>query len=371
MATKKRRSDRSETDAIQNQPGVVAVAADGRSEGDGSSSEPIPSRPGVRPAKQATEDGFRFELPPLDPDLYINRELSWLEFNRRVLERGRDTATPLLERVKFASIFCSNLDEFFMIRVAGLERKLSLGVSDPGFDGRTPAAVFALVKRTVQDLIDLHARFVNDDLLPALMSAGIEILPHADLTEEDQDALSTVFEREIFAVLTPQAIDRGRPFPHVSGRSLNLIVVLRSPAAGFRFARVKIPATLPRFVRVPLVAATSDERSGDDHARFTWLEQLVGAHLPRLFPGNDIVAAYPFHVTRDADIELDDEDDDDDALDLLTTMSASLTQRQFGPVVRLMVDDTVPAEVREWLVDHLGTSERDLYVVDAPSAWKT
>jgi polyphosphate kinase len=201
-----------------------------------------------------------------------------------------------------------------------------------------------------------------------LAAAGIHIMPHDELPPADREALSTVFEQEIFPVLTPQAIDRGRPFPHVSGRSLNLIVVLRSQSAGFRFARVKIPATLPRFVRIP-------ERGGEGErpplplspsVTFTWLEQLVAAHLPRLFPGNEIVAAYPFHVTRDADIELDDEDDDESALDLLSTMSASLTQRQFGPVVRLMVNGTVPTEVRDWLVEHLGTSERDLYVVTAP-----
>ena len=256
-----------------------------------------------------------------------------------------------------------------MIRVAGLKRKLSLGISDPGFDGRTPSAVFALVKRTVQELLDHHAALVDDDLLPALADAGIHILPHDELPPADREALSTVFEQEIFPVLTPQAIDRGRPFPHVSGRSLNLIVVLRSQSAGFRFARVKIPATLPRFVRVPERGGAGERGLGGAPAtsvRFTWLEQLVSAHLPRLFPGNEIVAAYPFHVTRDADIELDDEDDDESALDLLSTMSASLTQRQFGPVVRLMVNGTVPAEVRDWLVEHLGTSERDLYVVASP-----
>ncbi len=364
MATKKRRSERSDADFTAPRGALDATAPrDAASGGDGR--ESAESDSGRRSTKKARE-GSRFELPPLDPDLYINRELSWLEFNRRVLERARDAGMPLLERVKFASIFCSNLDEFFMIRVAGLERKLGLGIGDPGHDGRTPAAVFALVKRTVQELIDRHAAVVNDDLVPALAAAGVEIVAHDDLAEADQTAMSIVFEREIFPVLTPQAIDRGRPFPHVSGRSLNLIVVLRSPAAGFRFARVKIPATLPRFVRVPVAGAAADATPNDEHVRYTWLEQLVGAHLPRLFPGNDIVAAYPFHVTRDADIELDDEEDDEDALDLLTTMSASLTQRQFGPVVRLMVNGAVPAEVREWLVEHLGTSERDLYVVDAP-----
>ncbi len=367
MATKKRRPDRAELDLISPEPVVDGIdGLDGSANGQLADSDARPDGAKPRGSGRSTKASARaaavFVLPPLDPDLYINRELSWLEFNRRVLERAWDTGSPLLERVKFASIFCSNLDEFFMIRVAGLERKLGLGIGDPGFDGRTPAAVFALVKRTVQELLEHHAALVNDDLLPSLAAEGIDILAHDDLTEDDRRALSVVFEEEIFPVLTPQAIDRGRPFPHVSGRSLNLIVVLRSPAAGFRFARVKIPATLPRFVRVPTGGGDVTSPS----LRFTWLEQLVSAHLPRLFPGNEIVAAYPFHVTRDADIELDDEDDDESALDLLTTMSASLTQRQFGPVVRLMVNGAVPAEVREWLVEHLGTLERDLYVVSAP-----
>ncbi len=366
MATKKRRVDRTELDGKGAVAEIDGAAADANGRVD---AKIVVVRPERRAAKPKEQTQAAFVLPPLDPDLYINRELSWLEFNRRVLDRARDSDTPLLERAKFASIFCSNLDEFFMIRVAGLERKLNLGISDPGFDGRTPSAVFALVKRTVQELLDHHAALVDDDLLPALAGAGIHILPHDELSPADREALSTVFEQEIFPVLTPQAIDRGRPFPHVSGRSLNLIVVLRSQSAGFRFARVKIPATLPRFVRVPERGGAGERGLGGAPAtsvRFTWLEQLVSAHLPRLFPGNEIVAAYPFHVTRDADIELDDEDDDESALDLLSTMSASLTQRQFGPVVRLMVNGTVPAEVRDWLVEHLGTSERDLYVVASP-----
>ena len=175
MATKKRRLDRTELDGQG-----VAVEIDGAADGANghAESEIVPSRPERRGAKSRDREHAPFTLPPLDPDLYINRELSWLEFNRRVLDRARDPETPLLERAKFASIFCSNLDEFFMIRVAGLERKLSLGNTDPGFDGRTPSAVFTLVKRTVQEMLDHHASLVDNDLLPALAGAGIHILPH-------------------------------------------------------------------------------------------------------------------------------------------------------------------------------------------------
>jgi polyphosphate kinase len=301
------------------------------------------------------------DLPPLDPDLYLNRELSWLDFNRRVLEEAEEPA-PLLERVKFAAIFSSNMDEWFMIRVAGLKRKLAAGISDPGLDGRTPAAQYGLVRRTAQELMDRHAALVHKVLLPALTKEGIAIVPFESLTAGERASLAAVFEREIFPVLTPQAVDRGRPFPHVSSRSLNLIVVLRSRTVGSRFARVKIPATLPRFVAVP----GDDPRALVDGLRFTWLEEVVAAHLPRLFSGNDILAWYPFHITRDADIEL--VDDEDDAHDLLSAMSETLGQRTFGPVVRLMIDQSIPDEVRDWLVDQLHATERELYIVDGRMA---
>ncbi len=318
--------------------------------------------------------------PPLDPGLYINRELSWLAFNRRVLEEAADRATPLLERAKFAAIFAANLNEFFMIRVAGVKRKLAAGVTDPGPDGRTPAAQLAAIRRDTQALLDEHAALLGNDLLPALAARGVAVVPYAELDADAQAALGERFERDIFPVLTPQAIDRGRRFPHVSNLSLNLIVSLHLDG-GSRFARVKIPAVLPRLV--PLPDTTGGDRvtkgtgNGADAAsadssitpvRFTWLEHVVAAHLPRLFPGSEVLAAYPFHVTRDSDIDLDEEEDDDDDTDLMMTMRESIAQRTFGPVVRLMVDRSMPEDVRDWLVDHLRASDRDLYVVDGPLA---
>ncbi len=301
-------------------------------------------------------------LPPLLPDLFINRELSWLEFNRRVLEEAQDPAAPLLERTKFAAIFSSNLTEFFMIRVAGIKRKIAAGIGDPGPDGRTPTQALAAVRTVTQDLLDAHARLVTTGLLPTLAEVGIEIVPYRNLNPAERAALSATFEQDIFPILTPQAIDRGRRFPHVSNRSLNLIVSLRLPIGG-RFARVKIPATLPRLVRLP-------NAPGEDGApgsiRFAWLEQVVAAHLDRLFVGADILACHPFHVTRDSDIELDE--DDDDEADLMLTMRESIAQRAFGPVDRLMVDATMPDDIRDWLVEHLHASDQDLYVVDGPLA---
>lgn len=316
------------------------------------------------PAHLAERIPDRAGLPPLLPDLFFNRELSWLEFNRRVLEEAQDPDAPLLERTKFAAIFSSNLTEFFMIRVAGIKRKIAAGIGDPGPDGRTPTQALAAVRTRTQALLDDHARLLTADLLPALGRAGIEIVPYRDLGSAERNALTTTFQQDIFPILTPQAIDRGRRFPHVSNRSLNLIVSLRLPT-GARFARVKIPATLPRLVRLAAPAAPTED-GAVERLRYVWLEQVVAAHLDRLFVGADILACHPFHVTRDSDIELDE--DDDDEVDLMLTMRESIAQRAFGPVDRLMVDGTMPGDIRGWLVEHLHADDRDLYVVDGPLA---
>ncbi len=314
------------------------------------------------PAPAVNQDGFASRLPPLQPELYLNRELSWLAFNRRVLDEAGEASLPLLERAKFIAIVTSNLEEFFMIRVAGVKRKVSAGIAEPGPDGRTPLEQWAAIRAEAQRLLDDQAQLLGREILPALTRSGIEIVAVADLTREERVALRAVFERDVFPVLTPQAIDRARRFPHVSNQSLNLIVVLRSPTAGFRFARVKIPALLPRLIRVP---GPGDSQAG--RMRFVWLESLIGAHLEQLFPGNEVVSSYPFYVVRDSDIEVDDEEDDDDH-DLLATMRELLSERTFGTVVMLGVDATMPHDVRAWLVDQLHATERDLYVVNGPLA---
>ncbi len=308
-------------------------------------------------------------LPRLRPELFINRELSWLQFNQRVLEEAIEPTTPLLERVKFAAIFSANLDEFFMIRVAGIKRKLAAGIGDPGPDGRTPTAQLTAIRTAAQAQLDRSSALIAEELLPALARQGITVVPYSELDRSAQESLARWFEEEIFPVLTPQAIDRGRRFPHVSNRSLNLIVALRLDT-GPHFARVKIPATLPRLVPIPADpnAASRTEEDAAGPLQFTWLEQVVAAHLPRLFPGATVTARYPFHVTRDSDIDLDEEDDPDDDTDLMMTMRESISQRAFGPVVRLMVDMTMPEDVRDWLVEHLRATDRDLYIVDGPLA---
>lgn len=313
-----------------------------------------------------------WSLPALKRELYINRELSWLEFNRRVLEEAAEHATPLLERVKFASIFSSNLDEFFMIRVAGVKRKVVAGITDPGPDGRTPIQVHRAVRQLTQELLTEQVECVTGQLFPALHKAGIEIVNYGELKHDEREALGFVFEREVFPVLTPQAIDRGRRFPHVSNDSVNLIVVLTSKGES-RFARVKVPALLPRFVPVPstltqgetgqvLVGGLADEE--EPTIRFTLLEQVITAHMDRLFPGSEVVASYPFHLLRDSDVEPDE--DDEDAEDLLEIMRETLSQRPFGTAVRIDIDTSMPGAVRQWLLNQVHADEHDLYVINGP-----
>ncbi|MFT4036735.1 MAG: polyphosphate kinase 1 [Thermomicrobiales bacterium] len=301
------------------------------------------------------------ELPALEPEMFINRELSWLDFNERVLSEAAARQNPLLERVKFASIYSSNLDEFFMIRVAGIKRKISAGIAAPGPDGRTPTAQLEAVRRKTLSGLHEQARVITQDLLPLLGEQGIRVTPFAQLTAEQQASANQCFKDEIYPILTPQGIDRGRRFPHISNRSLNLIVALAFDE-GVRYARIKIPATISRFVKVPAEAGDSPGQQ-----TFTLLEEVVAANLGQLFLGAKVISSYPFHVTRDSDIELDDDDEDDHG-DLMETMREHIAQRAFGPVVRLMTNATMPDDIRQWLVEQLHATEQDLYVIDGPLA---
>lgn len=314
------------------------------------------------------------ELPQLEPAVYLNRELSWLEFNRRVLREAAEQKTPLLERAKFAAIFCSNLDEFFMIRVAGVKQKVMNGITIRSTDGRTPVQQLNDIHALTNKLLEEHATLCKKKILPALAAENISLRRYKQLTADERRRLGEVFEREIFPVLTPQAIDRGRRFPHVSNGSLNLIVVLRSGGIA-RFARVKVPALLPRLVPIPareeqgssgsVLAAGTNVTAGCGVC-FTWLEELVAAHLDRLFPGSEVIASYPFHVLRDSDVEPDE--DDDDTENLLEVMRETLSQRPFGLPVRVDIDSTMPVQVRDWLLEQLHAGSQDCYVIDGPLA---
>lgn len=309
------------------------------------------------------------DLPALIPELYLNRELSWLEFNRRVLREAASERHPLIERAKFAAIFCSNLDEFYMIRVAGVKRKVSAGVGDRATDGRTPVQQLTAIHEVTRELLAEHARLVRGEILPGLARQGIQVLEWDELSADERTRVDEVFEREVFPVLTPQAIDRGRRFPHVSNGSLNLIIVLRNNGVA-RFARVKIPAVLPRLAPIPADHAevsggsvlVSERDATKSDLRFVWMEDLVAAHLDRLFPGSEVIASYAFHVLRDSDVE-PDEDDEDNA-DLLEVMRETISQRPFGTPVRVDVDRRMPVEVQRWLLDQVHAGPRDLCVID-------
>ena len=256
-----------------------------------------------------------------DPKLYLNRELSLLEFFNRVLDEARDSNNPLLERVKFLAILGSNLDEFFMVRVAGLKQQLAAGVIEISPDGLTPAEQLAAVRKSVTRLMYAARDCLLNELLPRLHEAGIHILDYPELNERQLAYVKSYFEEVVFPVLTPLAFDPGRPFPYISNLSLNLAVTLRDEDGLERFARVKVPGTLPHLV--PLRRSSGAVRKDGTvphHHYFVWLEHVIAANLEALFPGMQIVAAHPFRVIRDADMAIQELE----AYDLLETMEESV-----------------------------------------------
>ncbi|HET9921755.1 MAG TPA: polyphosphate kinase 1 [Ktedonobacteraceae bacterium] len=290
------------------------------------------------------------------PDLYINRELSWIEFNRRVFEEARNDHIPLLERVKFLSIFGTNLDEFYMIRVAGLKDQVAAHVTTPSPDGLTPEQQLKAVRECLApQLVDVH-EYWRQVLLPALAEQHIHVLAYEQLDGQQRAAMLEYFEREIFPVLTPLAVDPGHPFPHISNRSQNLAVVIKDPDFGDRFARVKVPPLLPRLLPVPVGGKTGVQA-------FVWIEQVIAAHLSKLFPGFDVWESYPFRVLRDADIELQE----DEAGDLIIEdIEKGLRERRFGSVVDLAINPSMPPRIRSLLLDNLEIMADDLTVIDGP-----
>lgn len=280
-----------------------------------------------------------------DRSRFTNRELSWLDFNSRVLELAEDPAVPLLERLRFCSIYASNLDEFFMVRVAGLKDQVAAGVTKPAFDGLSPIAQLSQIRGMVGQQAHQLERVLIDRLQVALADAGVEILDWVELDEEDQKAASVEFEQRIFPVLTPLAVDPGHPFPYISNLSLNLAVQVVDPTSSRRrFARLKVPDILPRFMTLP---------SG----RHVPLEQVIAAHLQTLFPGMEVAGAWPFRVTRNADLTLNDEDADD----LLEAVEIELRRRRFGRAIRLEIDHTMSADTLQLLVRELDLDPEDVY----------
>ena len=296
-------------------------------------------------------------------DLYVNRELSWMEFNKRVLDEAANHRHPLLERVKFLSIVSTNLDEFFMIRVSGLREQIAAGLSELSPDGMTAAEQLAAIREHLTPLLRRQRQILHDEMLPELATQGIHVVDIEDLAPGERAALDGYYEREVFPVLTPLAVDPGHPFPHISNLSLNLAVAIDDPHLGKRFARLKIPNVLPRFIPVPPPEGTVEEVATTTiAARRTLvpLEQLIAANLDDLFPGLHVVESYPFHVVRDADIEIAE----DEASDLSVSIEQSLRERRFGSVVRLTVDTTMPERIRTLLMENLELGPTDIYTVE-------
>ncbi|PWW55373.1 RNA degradosome polyphosphate kinase [Actinokineospora spheciospongiae] len=305
----------------------------------------VPSAPpAVTPAVAETD---------LPDDRYLNRELSWLDFNARVLALAEDASQPLLERAKFLAIFASNLDEFYMVRVAGLKRRNETGLSVRSADGLTPREQLAYISKRNQELVEQHSKAFTDRVRPALSECGIKISTWSELTEEERTRLSHYFRGQVFPVLTPLAVDPAHPFPYISGLSLNLAVTVRDPEGGTeRFARVKVPDNVPRLVPI--------DRSADEQvAIFLPLEELIAAHLGSLFAGMEVSEVHAFRVTRNADLEVEEDRDED----LLQALERELAQRRFGPSVRLEVADDMSEHMLELLLRELEVHPNDVVVV--------
>lgn len=294
--------------------------------------------------------------PAIDPSLYINRELSWLAFNQRVLDEVRDQRHPLLERVKFLSIVSTNLDEFFMIRVAGLKEQVLADIIEYSPDGLTPQQQLLQIRDRVTTMVKDMSECFWKDLHPRLQAEGIHLLRMPELSDAERAMLTKVFAKEVYPVLTPLAFDPGHPFPYISNLSLNLAVVVSSPSGEEQFARVKVPDVLPRLFPLP-----DDDAKGTTF-RFVWLEDLIAENLHLLFPGMLVKERFVFRVTRNADIEIQE----DEAEDLIYSIEESIRQRRFGRVVRVAVEKTMPSRIKRILLENLEVTPEDVYELTPP-----
>ncbi|MCF2706067.1 RNA degradosome polyphosphate kinase [Arcanobacterium haemolyticum] len=332
---------------------------------------PVSTHSLVDMAKRAREEAKRerraLDESQLPEGRFADRELSWLSFNERVLEQAEDQSLPILERAWFLAIFASNLDEFFMVRVAGLKRRIATGMAVTSASGLTPRQTLEGIMERAQELMVRHARVFAEDVQPKLSDVGIDILHWDDLPESERVRIRKFFKKQIFPVLTPLAVDPAHPFPYISGLSLNLAVVLRNPTTGKDlFARVKVPQLLPRFIAVDSEgrAYRPEDVPADREGRTKYvpLEEIIGEHLDQLFPGMEIIEHHTFRVTRNEDLEVEE----DDAENLLTAMEKELLRRRFGPAVRLEVAEGISEYVLHLLVRELGIRDDDVFRLPAP-----
>jgi len=300
-----------------------------------------------------------------NPDLYINRELSWLEFNARVLHEALDQELPLLERVRFISIFTSNLDEFFMIRVSGVRRQVDSRKLKAPPDGLSPTEQLTRLRNRLTGLLKQLDKCWNEEIVPGLAEVNIRIRHFPDLEPERQKQLREYFRQEVYPILTPLAFDPGHPFPHISNLSVNLAIIVDHPKSGEKFARLKVPDRLPRLILLPEGAegeGGSDTPEKDRLYEYVWLEEIISHNLDMLFPGLDVKAAYPFRVTRNADVEIAE----DEADDLLQAIKGIVEQRHFGFAIRLEVDNRMPEDLLEILKENLSVDTFQVYRHNRP-----
>ncbi|MGH3997493.1 MAG: RNA degradosome polyphosphate kinase [Pseudonocardiaceae bacterium] len=329
----------------RSRSGVTALTSRATPVTDGATAPVLPALPAVTPLPSATD---------LPEDRYLNRELSWLDFNARVLALAEDSSQPLLERAKFLAIFASNQDEFYMVRVAGLKRRDEAGLAVRSADGLTPREQLARIAMRSRELARLHARVFLDAVCPQLAEHGITFVTWSDLDDAQRQRLSGYFSDQIFPVLTPLAVDHAHPFPYISSLSLNLAVIVRDPASRIeRFARVKVPNNVPRLVRVD---SDASKRGGSLRATFLPLEELIGAHLNELFAGMDVMDWHIFRITRNADFEVEEDRDED----LLKALERELARRRFGTPVRLEVADTMSEHALKVLLRELDVDPHDV-----------
>ena len=300
------------------------------------------------------------------PENFINRELSWIEFNRRVLEEALQPDQPLLEKVKFISIFFSNLDEFFMIRVSGIKDQIMAGFSEPTIDGLTPTQQMQRIELALRPMIEQMLQLWKEVIVPGLRDNHVNICTLDQLEPDEVEKLNNYFKKEIFPVLTPLAFDPGRPFPYISNLSLSLAVYVKGPKGDEHFARVKFPSSLPRLLRVEAITQDPKKLHGTvaQKYKFIWLGDLMKANLQLLFPRMEVLEAHRFRITRDTDIEIQE----DEADDLLKVIEENIMQRRFGTVVRLEVEHSMPEFMINTLVENLEVHRQDVHVIDGPLA---
>ncbi len=310
-----------------------------------------------RARKALTKTPIETSRDSISPELYINRELSWIEFNKRVLHEASNPAHPLLERVKFIAIFSSNLDEFFMIRVSGLEKQVEAGNDTLSFDGLSPMQQLLEIRQRTIEMLSERSRLFYEELIPQLAEAGISFAKYEQLPETYKQALNNFFDEQIFPVLTPLAFDPGHPFPFVSNLSLSLAVQLRgSSDDSLRFARVKVPDGLSRLIRLDKIKGIKLPKG---KIIYVWLEDLIAGNIQKLFPNVPVISVHPFRVTRDADIEIEE----DEAGDLLASISQGLRQRRYGNVVKMDVNPGIPDYIKQVLMENLEIEERKVYEI--------